>query len=224
MAHPLPRALFPLALLALVGCKQFSGLFSDDEAAEPTTTAEPAAPTTATGVQPGQGTWRALIILDTTADRSFFVPEQAIQKTLADADIEVVRAYALGPVEVKDETGKVLGTVDLKTLTDQGKGYVLAEEGRPADFVAPSSLPFLLQQASAYYGKQIRMNNGRAAGASAGPAGGVGARARSAEGGKPQIPEAIRKQMKAQKGAKLGKVAKTEGAEGKAGAEAGAAE
>ncbi len=198
------RALLPALLLGLVGCEQFEGLFSDDAPEEAATEAgAPVTPSTATPTaaaptaKAGQGAWRTLVILDTSADRSFFAPEQALTKALEGTGIGVTRAWALGPVEIKNDAGEVIGTTDLKTVTDQAKGYVLVEDGRPPDFVAPASLPFVLQQATSYFDTPIKMNNGRAAGSG----GGMGMRqGKGAKQGGPAAPAAAGQRLKMQKG------------------------
>ena len=104
-----------------------------------------------------------LVILDTSSDNSFFAPEQALNKTLESTNIKLMRHNSTDPIEVKDAAGTVVGTIMLSTLTDQKAGYIFAEEGRPADFLSNASLPFVLQQASAYFNEQIPMGNGQRA-------------------------------------------------------------
>jgi len=212
--NSLTRALLP-ALLCISGCSAIEGLFSGDEATTEPSSTSTTPTTSASGVQPGQGAWRVLIIMDTSADHSFFAPEQAFDRVLDGTGIKLLRAWALGPVEIKNDQGEVIGTVDLKTVTDQSKGYVLAEAGRPFDFVAPSSLPFLLQQASAYFGTTIRMNNGRSAGEAGEMGMPSGARPlKQGKNGAPGNPDGLRQHMRLPPGArKIGK-----GAGGGAGA------
>lgn len=201
-----PRVILPVVLLGLMGCSQFEGLFSDDDGDKPAEEATPTASTARSGgatVKAGEGAWRSIIILDTSADHSFFAPEQALNKALEESGIRITRAWALGPVEIKNEAGEVVGTVDLATVTDQAKGYVFVEQGRPSDFVSPASLPFVLQQASAFFAKPIKMGNGRAAAAAGGGMGG-GMGARQLQGGKQlggPAGSGAAKRMKAQKGA-----------------------
>ncbi len=202
-ATTLTRTLLPILMFSLAACDKTGE--SSDEKKEATEQKSPSSVPTGEagrGVQPGQGAWRVFLILDTSADHSFFAPEQALTRVLDGTGIKVVRAWALGPVEIKNDAGEVIATVDLKNVTDQGKGYVFIEDGRIPDFVAPASLPFVLQQASAYYGTQIKMNNGRNAGAGMGAGGGgMGAAASKIKGNK--IPSAVKngKGMKMQKGA-----------------------
>jgi hypothetical protein len=211
----LTRALLP-ALLFVAGCSAIEGLFSDDKTTEASGATTSTTTSSASGVQPGQGAWRVLIIMDTSADHSFFAPEQAFDRVLDGTGIKLVRAWALGPVEIKNDEGDVIGNVDLKTVTDQSKGYVLAEAGRPYDFVAPSSLPFVLQQASSYFGTTIRMNNGRAAGEGSGMGMSGGNRPiKQGKNGAPGVPEGLRQHMRMPPGAR--KVSK-----GPGGADAGA--
>lgn len=227
------RTLTALLLVALPGCSSLEGLFSDDEpaaTAEETKAPEAAATdddataassTAAPSATAGTGAWRVFIILDTSADRSFFAPEQALTKALEGTGVKVVRAWSLDtPVEVKNDAGEVIGVVELKKITDQGKGYVLAEADRPADFVAPSSLPFVFQQASAYYNMQIRMQNGRMAGQ--GGLSGARPRRQMAGGeGTPKNPAAARERMKMQKGAPGLRKIQPEGKEASEGEAAG---
>lgn len=198
------RVLLP-ALLCIAGCSAIEGLFSDDKT-EVVSTTTTTAGSTASGVQPGQGAWRVLIIMDTSADHSFFAPEQAFERVLDGTGIKLLRAWALGPVEIKNDAGEVIGNIDLKTVTDQSRGYVLAEAGRPYDFVAPSSLPFVLQQASSYYGTNIRMSNGRSAGEGGLGMGGSTRPLKQGKNGGPQMPEGLKQMKRMPAGArKMGK-------------------
>lgn len=166
--------LFPL-MFAGVGCQQFEGLFADDDEA-PAADAKTETPTTSaasssSGEKLKEGDWRVLVVLDTTQDHSFFAPEAALSKALEGSGIKLMRHNSTDPIAVQNEQGETVGTVNLSTLTDQKTGYVFAEEGRPADFLANASLPFVLQQASSYFNTQIRMNNGQRASGSLRPNG-----------------------------------------------------
>ena len=119
----------------------------------------------------------------------------ALAKALEGTNIKLMRHNSRDPISVVDDKGASLGSVAVDALTDQKSGYIFAEEGRPANFLSNASLPFVLQQASAYFNTQIRMNNGQRA--SMGPRMGPGGQGQGAKGmgpkgisGKGMSPEA----------------------------------
>lgn len=191
-------------VLATAGCDSISGLFSGDEEVVTPAPSSEAAETRTEAAAPAAddkaltpGDWRVLVILDTSADNSFFAPEQALAKTLENTKIKLMHHNSTDPIEVKNASGETVGTITVTTLTDQKAGYIFAEEGRPANFLANASLPFVLQQASSYFNEQIRMGNGqRASGGLSGFGKGKGGKAGA---GKP-MPAEMKARAREQKG------------------------
>lgn len=159
-----------LAILPTVGC----GLFDEKAPTEATPPADgpapvaepaeaPAAAETPPSETPADATpntadhYRAFIVLDTSVDRTFFVPEDTVQSGLEGKNILYLHAYSnTEPFSVTDPAGKVLGTLDIKAITDAKTGYIFVESGRPSDYLAPAAMPFVFQQATAYFREPLR--------------------------------------------------------------------
>lgn len=232
------RASFFLALFALTltGCSAVEGLFTSEDEKPPSPEAASAAPTatakeatTASGTEEVvPGDWKVFVVLDTTTDNTFFAPEAALSRALEDTNIKLMRHTTRDPIEVKDAQGSVLGKVDVNALTDQKSGYIFAEEGRPANFISSASLPFVLQQASAYFSMEIRMNNGQRAsgGLRMGPNGAGGGKGMGPKSMNPEMRQRIREHKVDSSALKGGKATHLQGggAGGAAGGEGGTTE
>lgn len=184
----LPITVGLLASLAL-GCGSLKSMIEEKQAEAP---AEPPAPAPEPVAEPAPvaNPWRVLIVLDRTADRSFDAPIPPLTEVLASTDVQLVQVYDANPVELKGADGDVRGRLEISAVTDAETGYIFAEEGRPATYLAPAGLGIVLQQAGAYFKTEFpRPTLGGAAAADGeGKAGKVGKAGKAGKAGHPLGP------------------------------------